>query len=100
MDDETELVLSSVTAWEIAIKFARRRLDLPEPPTTYVPNRVRQAGLDTLAVTIEHAIVAGALQPIHNDPFDRLLIAQSQVEKLPILTSDTYIARYDVEVIW
>jgi len=49
---------------------------------------------------LEHAVGVAGLPPIHRDPFDRLLVAQAQVEGIPIITSDPAIARYDVDVIW
>jgi len=95
-----ELVLSAVSAWEIAIKHAKGQLNLPEDPERYVSSRITMDALNPLPVQIIHALRAGALPPIHRDPFDRLLIAQAQLEGLPILTSDPNIARYDIEVIW
>ena len=99
-DGVNDLVFSAVSALEIAIKYARRRLPIPEPPETWVTRRVALQGLRLLAVEMSHALRVVDLPLHHNDPFDRLLIAQSQLENLPILTSDPNIARYDVEVIW
>jgi len=99
-DGVNDLVFSAVSALEIAVKYARRRLPIPEPPETWVTRRVALQGLRLLAVEMSHALRVADLPLHHNDPFDRLLIAQSQLENLPILTSDPNIARYDVEVIW
>ena len=99
-DSANDLFLSAVSAWEIAIKFARGRLPLPEPPERYVVKRMALQFLQALPVEISHALRAGGLPRLHRDPFDRLLIAQSQLEGLPIVTSDQNIARYEVEVIW
>ena len=99
-DGVNDLVFSAVSALEIAVKYARRRLPIPEPPETWVTRRVALQGLRLLAVEMSHALRVVDLPLHHNDPFDRLLIAQSQLENLPILTSDPNIARYDVEVIW
>lgn len=99
-DGNNEIVLSVVSAWEIAIKFAAGRLDLSEDPRTYLATHVPMFDLEVLPVALDHAIQVGDLPHYHRDPFDRLLIAQAQVEALPILTSDPNIARYDVEVIW
>ena len=57
-------------------------------------------GILPLAIEMAHALQATALPRLHADPFDRLLIAQSQVERLPILTSDPNMRRYEVEIIW
>jgi PIN domain nuclease of toxin-antitoxin system len=99
-DGSNEFFLSAVSAWEIAIKYGRRKLPLHEPPDLYVPPRIARLGLKTLPIAISHALHVHSLPPVHKDPFDRLLIAQAQLESLPILTSDANIARYDVEVIW
>lgn len=98
-DGSNELFLSAVSAWEIAIKYGRN-LPLHEPPDEYVPSRIARLGLRALPIEVRHALHVYTLPRIHRDPFDRLLIAQAQLEGLPILTSDANIARYDVEVIW
>jgi PIN domain nuclease of toxin-antitoxin system len=97
---EYDVLVSAVSAWEIAIKSADARLDLPEPAGRYVPDRIAANGFRELVVTVEHAVHVASLPAIHRDPFDRLLVAQAQVEGIPILTSDPAIARYDVDVIW
>lgn len=99
-DPEATILFSVASAWEIAIKCARGRLELPLPPERYIPDRVRRHRLTVLDVGMPHVLRAGALPEIHADPFDRLLIAQAQLEGLPILTSDPAIARYEVETVW
>lgn len=96
---EHELLLSAASAWEIAIKHALGKLTLPEPPERYVPSR--SAALRTVALAIEHAhaLRVATLPPHHRDPFDRLLVAQAQIEDVPILTADPVFAQYDVPVI-
>ncbi|KAA3656804.1 MAG: type II toxin-antitoxin system VapC family toxin [Chloroflexi bacterium] len=99
-DGDNEIFLSAASAWEIAIKYAKGRLDLPEPPDRYVPNRLKLHHFSSLTIQLTHALQVYALPSIHNDPFDRLLIVQSQLEKMPLLTADLEIARYGVEIIW
>jgi PIN domain nuclease of toxin-antitoxin system len=94
-----ELLLSAGSAWEIAIKYSLGRLQLPMDPAEFVPNRLTATGTLPLAIDHRHALRAGQLPPHHRDPFDRILIAQAQVEGLPILTSDPTFARYDVELL-
>lgn len=94
-----ELYLSSASAWEISIKYALGKLQLPEPPGRYVPSRVHTLRTWTLPIDQEHALRVASLPPHHRDPFDRLLVAQAQVEDLPILTADPVFDRYDVTVI-
>lgn len=95
-----DIFLSAATAWEIAIKYARGRLDLPEEVDSFVISRVAGLGLQHLQIEISHALHVARLPRLHDDPFDRLLVAQAQLEELPLITSDPGIARYDVEIIW
>ena len=96
---ETMLYLSAASAWEIAIKHGLGKLLLPEPPITYVPSRVAALGVQALPIDHEHALRVSTLPPHHRDPFDRLLIAQAQVEDLAILTADPLFDAYDVTTI-
>jgi PIN domain nuclease of toxin-antitoxin system len=98
-DRANTLLLSAASAWEIAIKYALGRLDLPDPPAHYVPERLRL--LDGEAVPIEHrhALAVAELPALHQDPFDRLLIAQATLLEVPILTADPRIRQYPVETL-
>lgn len=98
-DARTDLLLSAASSWEIAIKYALGRLPLPVPPEDYVPDRMRRTGVVALAVSHSHALRVASLPSHHRDPFDRILVAQAQLESLPILTADPFIGRYDVEVV-
>ena len=99
-DPANELLFSAISAFEIAAKVALGKLELPDGPATFIGTRMAAFGLRELPVTTLHAIEAGALPPIHGDPWDRLLIAQARIESVPLLTSDPMIRRYDVETIW
>lgn len=99
-DGGNTLYLSAVVAWEIAIKTAKGRLTLPEPADRYVAERLRLHHFAALPIELSHALEVYHLPPIHSDPFDRLLIAQARLEKLPILTADPTISLYEVEVVW
>jgi PIN domain nuclease of toxin-antitoxin system len=98
-DAANELLLSAASAWEIAIKYRIGKLPLPEPPVSYVPERMRRSGTTPLPVEVIHALRTSELPDHHNDPFDRLLVAQAQVLGLPIMTTDEQIEAYDVEVV-
>jgi PIN domain nuclease of toxin-antitoxin system len=100
IDGRNELLLSVASAWEIAIKAARGALLLPEPPQQYVTSRLQLHRMSALAIQLHHALRVYDLPPLHRDPFDRLLIAQSQLEDLPIVTADSEIGRYSVKLIW
>lgn len=97
--DTTELFLSPASSWEIAIKWGLGRLPLPEPPETYVPSRMRLAQVKSLPITHTHTLAVAALPDHHRDPFDRLLIAQSRTESLPLATVDPSIRLYEVDLL-
>ncbi len=97
--DSTELFLSPASSWEISIKWKLGKLPLPEPPETYVPSRMRLAQVQSLPITHTHTLAVGGLPDYHRDPFDRLLIAQSRTESLPLATVDPSIRQYEVEVL-
>ena len=94
-----ELFLSAASAWEIAIKHAIGKLRLPETPVKYVPSRTERLGVHSLPIDQGHALHVSTLPPHHADPFDRLLIAQAQIEDLLILTADSILGAYDVKII-
>jgi PIN domain nuclease of toxin-antitoxin system len=97
--EETNLVLSAASVWEIAIKYARGTLPLPQAPTEYVNERLKRTRTRPLPITHAHALRAGELPRHHRDPFDRLLVAQAQLEGLRLVTDDPHIRRYDVEIL-
>ena len=99
-DPECQVLVSVVSAWEIAIKAAAGRLEIEGPAEEYVPGRIRMHGFEPLAIEMSHALRAGGLPRHHGDPFDRLLVAQGQVEDVAIITGDPLLGLYDVETIW
>ena len=99
-DGGNEIFFSAASAWEIAIKYAKGRLELPQTPEHYVTQRLAQHRFTPLPIQLSHALQVYALPDIHQDPFDRLLVVQSQMEDLPLLSVDEEIARYEVQLIW
>jgi len=99
-DPVNELFLSAASAWEIAIKFATGKLRLPQPPAAFIAQRMVEDRMVALPILHAHALRAGELPLHHRDPFDRLLIAQAQIEGLTVLTADRQFASYDVPVHW
>jgi PIN domain nuclease of toxin-antitoxin system len=98
---ESQLYVSAVSAWEIALKAARGKLSLRTPPEAWWPRALQHHELEELPMTSRIAISAAALEPIHNDPFDRLLIATAAGQGLRILTPDRVISQYrNVGVVW
>jgi PIN domain nuclease of toxin-antitoxin system len=94
-----ELLLSAASAWEIAIKSAVGKLKLPQRVEEYVPSRMRMTGTTSLSIDSAHALRVSELPLHHRDPFDRLLVAQAQIERIPIVTSDPRFQPYDVDLI-
>lgn len=99
-DGRNEIFFSAASGWEIAIKYARGRLELPESPDVYVAQRLTLHRFTTLPIQLSQALQVYRLPDHHRDPFDRLLVVQSQLEDLPLLTVDEQLAQYDVTVIW
>lgn len=98
-DRTNTLLLSAASSWEIAIKHRLGKLSLPEPPAEYVPNRMRLSGVTPLPVEHEHALRVAELPDHHNDPFDRLLVAQAQELAIPIVTADKQLSAYSVNLV-
>lgn len=98
-DDANELLLSVASVWEIAIKYAVGRMALRAPPEHYVPDLIRIIGARSVTIEQSHVLAAGALPPIHGDPFDRLLVAQAQLLDAELLTADATLARYPVRTL-
>ena len=99
-DSANVVFLSAASGWEIAIKAKLGRLRLPDEPERFILKQLELNAIEVLPVQMSHALHVYALPDHHRDPFDRLLIAQAQLEKLPILTADPQISRYEVETIW
>lgn len=88
-------LVSIASVWEVAIKSATGKL---RPPEDFA-DAVRDAGFDLLPISVEHTRAVRDLPLHHRDPFDRMLVAQAQVEGLTLITRDTRLAEYDVRVL-
>ena len=97
---DNEIVFSAASAWEIAIKSQLGRAEFPAELVRLVAEQVVANSFTSLSIEIRHALYLATLPLIHRDPFDRMLIAQSLVDDLPLLTADLTIGRYDVPTIW
>lgn len=91
-----EVFLSVASAWELGIKAQLRKLHAP--PDALRPAELLRRGVIPLSITMEHALAAAALPPLHRDPFDRMVVAQARLEGLTLVTADATLARYDVPV--
>jgi PIN domain nuclease of toxin-antitoxin system len=92
-DGRNQLMFSAASLWEIAIKSGLRRADF-RADARLLRRGLLDNGYDELAITSEHAVTIANLPPIDKDPFDRLLIAQSAVEGILLLTADPIVAQY------
>ena len=99
-DADTRLLVSSVSAWEVSIKHHLGKLTGAEAVLDDFSGHLERLQADVLTITPEHALAAGALPHHHRDPFDRMLIAQARLERLPLVSSDGAFEAYDVEVVW
>ena len=99
-DTDNTILFSVASAWEIVIKFRTGKLSLPEKPEIYIPSRIAANQFQGLPIEINHVLQVANLPDYQKDPFDRILIAQSQIEKVPILTKDNLIIQYQVMTIW
>ena len=95
-DPAHEPLVSTASVWEIAIKRSLGKLEAPDGLLTHIG----EAGFAWLAVGAEHAWAVRDLPPHHRDPFDRLLVTQALVERIPIVTRDERFAAYGVETRW
>ena len=91
--------VSDVCAWEASIKYGLGKLKLPEKPEVFFPDRVRQAEYRHLRIDLNHVTKVHSLAKIHGDPFDRLLISQSNIEDMTIITDDPVFKLYEVNTL-
>jgi PIN domain nuclease of toxin-antitoxin system len=94
--DATEVYVSAVTAWEIAIKSGLGKIDAK----CSVAEAIADYGFTELPIIVSHADAVRLLPPHHRDPFDRMLIAQARVESLTLVSRDRALRLYDVPVVW
>ena len=99
-DDSAELYLSAASSWEITIKAGTGKLVLPERPSEFVIRAIQLMSLQALDITLSHVAALERLPNYHRDPFDRMLIAQAQVEGLVLLTADHNLEQYQVKTFW
>ncbi|HSB64093.1 MAG TPA: type II toxin-antitoxin system VapC family toxin [Thermoanaerobaculia bacterium] len=95
-----EVFLSAASAWELAIKTSIGRLRLAENLEEFVTEHLAVNGFQVLPVHLRHALRVSTLPDHHGDPFDRMLVAQAQIEDLILVSGDEQIARYAVTVAW
>lgn len=97
---ESEIYLRAVVVWEISIKLKIGKIELAVDLDTFIADSIQAYNFVPLLIAIPHTIQVYKLPGLHQDPFDRMLIAQSQVENLFPITSDSLIRQYDVKITW
>lgn len=99
-EGDNDVFFSAASGWEIATKAQLGKLRLPTSPRAFISEHLQLNGFHPLAITVSHALHTATLPAFHRDPFDRILIAQSQLEQFAIVTSDPLIKQYEVKTIW
>ncbi len=99
-DYNNDLVISSASLWEIAIKTSLGKLEMLSPFDQLIPAQLEKNAIDVLPIELDHLSATIKLEFHHRDPFDRLIIAQGISEQIPVITSDAAFVKYPVEVIW
>lgn len=99
-DPQNELIVSNVTIWEISIKVGIGKLTLSQPFRPWIESTLTNLSATILPISIAAADIQASLAHHHNDPFDRMLIAQSQVESVPIVSRDAIFDQYATQRVW
>lgn len=92
--------ISTASSWELAIKHKLGKLPFASDIVENLPRYLRKERFDVLPIGLDHTLAAGALPGPHRDPFDRMLIAQTQIDKLQLVSRDAVFADYGVNVLW
>jgi PIN domain nuclease of toxin-antitoxin system len=99
-DPANHALVSMATCWEIAIKVGLKKLDLGEPATTFLPRETAANRIGLLEIELTHATFVESLPPHHKDPFDRMIVAQSMIEKLPVVSADVQLDSNGITRLW
>jgi len=97
---DNRLHLSPASTWELVVKSATGRLEIEGSVGALLEEAIIASGVQPLPIEHSHALQLAQLPPHHRDPFDRLLIAQAQVDRLVLVSADRRLADYDVEILW
>ena len=99
-DSENEIYFSAASAWEMAIKTKLARLKFKGELGSFIIEQLSTNSFVPLSITISHSLYTEQLPQIHKDPFDRIIIAQSKLEDLPLISTDKKIRKYPTTVVW
>lgn len=99
-DPEIDVLVSTGSIWEVAIKARLGRLEMPDDLEGFFSRQLPLNGFTVLPVHLAHGARVRHLEDHHRDPFDRLLVAQAQCEAVPLISKDRWLSAYAIEVIW
>jgi len=99
-DVENSLILSVASVWEMQIKLQLGKLKLQLPLQKLIESQQQTNNLQILSIDLEHVLELHNLPPHHNDPFDRLLIAQANTENLHLVSKDGVFSKYEAKLLW
>lgn len=97
---ENQLFLSTASAWEISTKHRIGKLPNASEVVNDLPGLLNKTRIQPLVITMEDALLAGSMKHDHRDPFDRMIIAQAQLRKIPVITNDSLFNSFNVDVFW
>lgn len=99
-DETNEVWFSVASVWEMGIKVSIGKLPLPQQIDDYVSTRMTKLGARSLEIAASHALRVAALPLHHRDPFDRMLVAQAQIEEMTLVSADSIFNQYEVSLLW
>jgi len=97
---EQRVLVSAATAWELGTKYRIGKLPEAQDIVANLPQYLRKQRFEVLPISVEHALAAGQLPGPHRDPFDRMLMAQAQIERAGVVTVDPVFKDYGLAVVW
>jgi PIN domain nuclease of toxin-antitoxin system len=100
LNQENQFYLSIASVWEIAIKVNLGKLDIAQPIGPFILEQLQENEINLFDIRFQHAIKVAELPLHHRDPFDRIIIAQSLVEDIPLLSKDKVFDAYGIQRIW
>lgn len=99
-DEDNQKLISIASCWEVALKVGLGKLDLGESSRSFLPREIARNNFDLLPITLIHATMVEGLPAHHRDPFDRMLVSQSLVEGLSLVSADSIFDQYGVTRVW
>jgi len=99
-NSKNEIYFSAASAWEIAIKIKLARLKIKGEFETFIIDQLSTNSFVPLSISISHSLYTHRLPQVHKDPFDRIIIAQSKLENLPLISKDREIRKYKIAMVW